>query len=88
MLATDDTLAIATRFPNVHTVQRPFDTHAEEWRFAVEQTGMRASLYPALPLPCRAARRSSSRHCALEAIDCFPRTKMDVLVLGDTLIRR
>jgi carbamoyltransferase len=23
-----------------------------------------------------------------EAIDCFLRTKMDVLVLGDTLIRR
>ncbi|GEP60776.1 glycosyltransferase family 2 protein [Reyranella soli] len=38
--STDDTLAIASRFPNVRTVQRPFDTHAEQWRFAVEQTGI------------------------------------------------
>jgi hypothetical protein len=38
--STDDTLAIAARFPNVRTVQRPFDTHAEQWRFAVEQTGI------------------------------------------------
>jgi Glycosyl transferase family 2 len=40
--STDDTLAIAARFPNVRTVQRPFDSHAEQWRFAVEQTGMRS----------------------------------------------
>ncbi len=38
--STDDTLAIADRFPNVRTVQRRFDTHAEQWRFAVEQTGI------------------------------------------------
>ncbi len=40
--STDDTLAIAARFPNVRTVRRPFDTHAEQWRFAVEQTGIRS----------------------------------------------
>ena len=38
--STDDTLAIAGRFPNVRTVQRPFDTHAQQWRFAVEETGI------------------------------------------------
>lgn len=38
--STDDTLAIAARFPNVRTVQRPFDTHAQQWRFAVEETGV------------------------------------------------
>lgn len=38
--STDDTLAIAGRFPNVRTVQRPFDTHAQQWRFAVEETGV------------------------------------------------
>ena len=38
--STDDTLAIAGRFPNVRTVQRPFDTHARQWRFAVEETGV------------------------------------------------
>jgi len=38
--STDDTLAIAGRFANVRTVQRPFDTHAQQWRFAVEETGI------------------------------------------------
>ena len=38
--STDDTLAIAGRFPNVRAVQRPFDTHAQQWRFAVEETGV------------------------------------------------
>ena len=38
--STDETLAIASRFPNVRTVQRPFDTHAQQWRFAVEETGI------------------------------------------------
>jgi len=38
--STDDTLAIAGRFPNVRTVQRPFDTHAQQWRFATAETGI------------------------------------------------
>jgi glycosyltransferase involved in cell wall biosynthesis len=38
--STDDTLAIAGRFRNVRVVQRPFDTHARQWRFAVEETGI------------------------------------------------
>jgi glycosyltransferase involved in cell wall biosynthesis len=38
--STDETLAIASRFPNVRTVHRPFDAHAEQWRFAVEETGV------------------------------------------------
>jgi len=38
--STDETLAIAARFPNVRVVQRPFDTHAQQWRFAVEETGI------------------------------------------------
>jgi glycosyltransferase involved in cell wall biosynthesis len=38
--STDETLVIAGRFPNVRTVQRPFDTHAQQWRFAVEETGI------------------------------------------------
>jgi glycosyltransferase involved in cell wall biosynthesis len=40
--STDDTLAIAARFPNVRVVQRPFDTHAQQWSFAVEQSGIRS----------------------------------------------
>lgn len=38
--STDETLAIAARFANVRTVVRPFDTHARQWRFAVEETGI------------------------------------------------
>ena len=38
--STDDTLAIAARFPNVRVVQRSFDSHARQWRFAVEETGI------------------------------------------------
>jgi glycosyltransferase involved in cell wall biosynthesis len=38
--STDETLAITARFPNVRTVHRPFDTHAEQWRFAIGETGV------------------------------------------------
>jgi glycosyltransferase involved in cell wall biosynthesis len=38
--STDETLAIARGFPNVRTLIRPFDTHAQQWRYAVEQTGV------------------------------------------------
>ncbi|MBX9946383.1 MAG: glycosyltransferase family 2 protein [Reyranella sp.] len=38
--STDETLAIAARFPNVRTVHRPFDTHAQQWRFAATETGI------------------------------------------------
>ena len=38
--STDDTVAIARGFPNVRVVQRPFDTHSRQWRFAVEETGI------------------------------------------------
>jgi len=38
--STDETLLIAGRFPNVRTVHRTFDSHAEQWRFAVDQTGI------------------------------------------------
>jgi glycosyltransferase involved in cell wall biosynthesis len=38
--STDDTLAIAGRFPNTRVVQRAFDTHARQWTFAVNETGV------------------------------------------------
>ena len=38
--STDETLAIAGRFANVRVVHRPFDSHAEQWRFATYQTGL------------------------------------------------
>jgi glycosyltransferase involved in cell wall biosynthesis len=38
--STDDTLAIVGRFPNARAVHRPFDSHARQWRFAAEETGV------------------------------------------------
>lgn len=36
----DDTLDIARRFANVRVVHRPFDSHARQWTFAVQETGI------------------------------------------------
>lgn len=38
--STDETLEIASRFPNVRVAHRPFDSHAEQWRFATTKTGV------------------------------------------------
>jgi glycosyltransferase involved in cell wall biosynthesis len=38
--STDDTVAIASRFPNVRIVTRAFTTHAEQWNYALNQTGI------------------------------------------------
>ncbi len=39
-LSTDDTLAIAGRFPNVRVVPRAFDSHSRQWTFATSETGI------------------------------------------------
>src|SRR5262249_32650207 len=36
--STDGTLAILAACPNVRVFKRRFDTHAEQWRYAVEET--------------------------------------------------
>ena len=38
--SSDDTLAIAAKFPNVRVLQRKFDTHAMQWEFAIRETGI------------------------------------------------
>jgi glycosyltransferase involved in cell wall biosynthesis len=38
--STDETLAIAARYPNARVIQRPFDNHARQWRFAADETGI------------------------------------------------
>lgn len=38
--STDETEAIAKRFPQVRWFTRPFDTHAQQWNFAVGETGV------------------------------------------------
>ncbi len=40
--STDETLAIAGSFANVRIVPRPFDSHAEQWRFAVDETAIQS----------------------------------------------
>ena len=39
-LSTDDTRAILARYPKVRTFERAFTTHAEQWNFGIEQTGI------------------------------------------------
>jgi glycosyltransferase involved in cell wall biosynthesis len=36
--STDGTLTILAGYPNVRVFHRPFDTHAKQWRYAVEET--------------------------------------------------
>jgi glycosyltransferase involved in cell wall biosynthesis len=38
--SNDHTVAIAREFPQVRVFERSFDTHANQWRYAVEQTGI------------------------------------------------
>jgi glycosyltransferase involved in cell wall biosynthesis len=38
--STDDTREIADRFPNVSWFERPFDTQAGQWEFAISETGI------------------------------------------------
>jgi glycosyltransferase involved in cell wall biosynthesis len=39
-VSNDATVAIAQRFPNVRVVQRPFDSHARQWTYAVDETNI------------------------------------------------
>ncbi|MBT6117925.1 MAG: glycosyltransferase family 2 protein [Rhodospirillaceae bacterium] len=39
-LSTDDTLDIVGRFPNVRVFERVFDSHSDQWRFAIQDTGI------------------------------------------------
>lgn len=36
-LSTDTTLDILNRYPNVQVYKRPFDTHATQWNFGIDQ---------------------------------------------------
>ena len=38
--SSDDTVTIASRFPNVRVFTRPFTTHAEQWNYAIEHTAI------------------------------------------------
>jgi glycosyltransferase involved in cell wall biosynthesis len=38
--STDDTVALARRFPNAEVLYRKFDSHAAQWSYALEQTGI------------------------------------------------
>lgn len=47
-VSSDGTAEIASRFPNVRVVTRPFTTHAEQWNFGLEQAGIRSEWVLAL----------------------------------------
>src|ERR1044072_1900909 len=36
----DETVKIATSFPNVRVVQRAFDNHRNQWEFGLKETGI------------------------------------------------
>jgi glycosyltransferase involved in cell wall biosynthesis len=38
--STDDTKAIAARYPNVRVFERRFTTHAEQWNYGLQQTNI------------------------------------------------
>ena len=46
--STDDTVSVISRFPNVHLFQRAFDRHADQWNFALKETGVRTEWVLAL----------------------------------------
>lgn len=46
--STDGTQEIAARFPNVRVVERHFTTHAEQWNFGLEETGIKTEWVLAL----------------------------------------
>ena len=46
--STDGTRAILDRFPKVRVFERRFTTHAEQWNFGLEQTGIRTEWVLAL----------------------------------------
>lgn len=47
-MSTDDTRATAARYPPVRVFERPFTTHAEQWNFGLEQTGIKTEWVLAL----------------------------------------
>jgi glycosyltransferase involved in cell wall biosynthesis len=47
-LSTDDTRAIAARYPSVRVFDRAFTSHAEQWNFGLEQTGIKTDWVLAL----------------------------------------
>jgi glycosyltransferase involved in cell wall biosynthesis len=38
--STDETLSILAKFPHVRVFHRPFDTHGNQWRYAIQETGI------------------------------------------------
>ena len=63
-VSEDDTAAIARSFPNVRVVQRPFDSHAAQWQFGVEQVRTPWVLTLDAELPLRGVRVEGPLHDA------------------------
>lgn len=61
----DDTCEIARRHPNVALFQRPFDTHAQQWNYAIGETGVDTEWILALDadyqVPAELAREIEAR---------------------------
>ena len=46
--STDDTISIVAGFPQARTIQRKFDSHSEQWNFALNETGIKTEWVLAL----------------------------------------
>jgi glycosyltransferase involved in cell wall biosynthesis len=47
-MSSDETRAIAARYPSVRVFERQFTTHTEQWNFGLEQTGIKTDWVLAL----------------------------------------
>jgi glycosyltransferase involved in cell wall biosynthesis len=39
-MSADETKSLAGEYPNVRIIERPFDTHSNQWNFAIHDTGV------------------------------------------------
>src|SRR6266853_1961071 len=58
----DDTGAIVTRYPKAELFRRRFDSHANQWNFAIHETGINTEWILALDADYQGANRRPRWH--------------------------
>src|SRR5262245_53515940 len=86
--STDETLAIIAQFPQVRVFRHAFDTHANQWRYATEETGISTNWILRLDADYEvtdAVKDELSRLDGSAAIDAY-RIAFDYAIFGQKLI--
>jgi glycosyltransferase involved in cell wall biosynthesis len=86
--SNDRTVAIAREFPQVRVFERSFDTHAEQWRYAVEQTGIKTKWLLRLDADYQVSEQLTREMSALDPdakVDAF-RVGFDYAIHGHRLV--